>query len=277
MKKWLVFGFLYVSTTLQGQIVGELDNLCEIECAILPRGLLDTHDRTGQHSTHPHIAFANATSSNWSGYVVETNLNNPKTNVVSNVTGSWTVPTLAATSDNTYSAIWVGIDGYSNGTVEQIGTSHDWVSGSQSNYAWFEMYPAGSYEIVGFPLNHGDVIVATVNYISGSNFSLFIQNLTQSVQTHIPSWYTQTSKAKRSSAEWIVEAPYLNEILPLADFGTVAFTNCSCRINNKTGGISNSSWADAGITMVTTNHGVKALPSSLTDNGENFSVNWEHQ
>lgn len=275
MNKWIVFGLLFFSSALQGQIVGELDNLCEIECAILPRA---THrDRTGEHATHPHIAFANGTSTNWGGYVAATNLRSPSTKVVSNVTGSWTVPTLTATPDDAYSAIWVGIDGFSNGTVEQIGTSHDWVSGAQSDYAWFEMYPAGSYEIVGFPLNPGDVIVGTVTYKSGSNFALSLQNVTQNVKTTIPSWYTQSSRAKRSSAEWIVEAPYLNGILPLADFGIAGLTNCTCKINNHTGGINDSHWANEAITMVTANHTVKALPSNLSNGGTSFSVTWEHE
>ena len=55
--------------------------------------------------------IATTTSSNWSGYAVETNLNSPQSNSVTAVSGSWTVPTVTGTG-TAYSAIWVGIDGY---------------------------------------------------------------------------------------------------------------------------------------------------------------------
>ena len=71
------------------------------------------------------------TSSNWSGYAVATNLSNPQANSVSAVSGSWIVPTVTGSSrGTTYSAVWVGIDGYSDSTVEQIGTEEDVVNGS---------------------------------------------------------------------------------------------------------------------------------------------------
>ena len=41
----------------------------------------------------------------------------------------------------TASAFWVGLDGYSSTSVEQLGTDSDCVSGKPSYYAWYEMYP----------------------------------------------------------------------------------------------------------------------------------------
>ena len=60
-----------------------------------------------------------STSTNWSGYAVQT-----KSGAVTAVAGSWTVPTVSG-SGTGYSAIWVGIDGYQSSTVEQIGTEQD--------------------------------------------------------------------------------------------------------------------------------------------------------
>src|SRR5581483_5818238 len=135
----------------------------QLECTIIHVNQAGSHNND-QHASHPHIPGPRtsrvpgnvATSTNWSGYAAETNFSHPAKNSVSAVSGSWIVPHLAATPDNSYCSLWVGIDGYSSSTVEQIGTEHDWHNGSQQNYAWFEMYPGGSYLISGFPLTPGD-------------------------------------------------------------------------------------------------------------------------
>jgi hypothetical protein len=62
---------------------------------------------------------------------------------------------------------------------------------------------------------------------------------------------------------------------PLADFGTVTFTDCSATINGITGPISDFNW-DA-ITMLTTSGAaVRAVPSGLSGDGSGFSVTWKH-
>ena len=57
---------------------------------------------------------------------------------MSAVYGSWIVPTVSGSSSGkTYSAVWVGIDGYaSDSTVEQIGTEQDVVNGTPVYQAW---------------------------------------------------------------------------------------------------------------------------------------------
>ena len=118
------------------------------------------------HFQAPHIRLREGTSLNWSGYAIETSLAKPESNAVSDVAGGWTVPTaVASTSRNTYSSAWVGIDGYSDNTVEQIGTEQDWTPRGASYYAWFEMYPNYAYEIVGFPVYPRDMIAAQVQYL----------------------------------------------------------------------------------------------------------------
>src|SRR5690348_12236358 len=60
-------------------------------------------------------------STNWSGYAV-TGPNGS----VSSVQGSWIVPSVTCAKHSaTYSSYWVGIDGFSSGTVEQTGTDSD--------------------------------------------------------------------------------------------------------------------------------------------------------
>jgi hypothetical protein len=227
--------------------------------------------------THPHIPIAESASQNWSGYAIATSLTHPASNVVNAVYGSWIVPTIAAVTHNTWCSLWVGIDGYSNSTVEQIGTEHDWSNGRQIDYAWFEMYPSFSYEIVGFPLRSGDSITGSVVYRGNGVFVLTIANNTRRVFTTIPTSYTTSRTAQRSSAEWIVEAPYLNGILPLSHFGTAIFSNCTATINNVHGSINSLFWAHDPLTMVTANNVAKAVPSALSVNGQNFTVRWQHE
>jgi hypothetical protein len=246
-----------------------------IECTIKPV------DRSSHHRTHPHIPFGVTRgplgySTNWSGYVAETSLSKPTVDSVSAVSGSWIVPTIKPSTDNTYCAIWVGIDGYSNSTVEQIGTEHDCIDGTVKHSAWFEMYPGGSYDIPDFPLSPGDVISASVKYTSKNVFTMIMSNNTKKITTIIPTQYTKSSTAKRQSAEWVIEAPYLNAILPLADFGTAYLSNCKATIKGISGFVNNKAWVASGIEMVTNSSMPKDIPTTLGSNGT-FAATWKHQ
>jgi hypothetical protein len=161
----------------------------------------------------------------------------------------------AVTGTNTaYAAEWVGIDGYSSSTVEQIGTESDTPAGTGSTYAWYEMYPSGSVVIssaistqtankgskVSATVQAGDSISASVVYTATNQFMLTITDSTAGwTDTITPPTgssgrygYGGSSQAQRSSAEWIVEAPSSGYgILPLADFTTpVGFTAASATI-----------------------------------------------
>lgn len=69
-------------------------------------------------------------SSNWSGYA-ETS-SSPYTSV----SGQWTVPTVTG-PNNSYSAAWVGIDGFNDDYLIQTGTEQDYSSGSGQYSAWW--------------------------------------------------------------------------------------------------------------------------------------------
>lgn len=273
-KKPLVFSaLLLLATSFTLNAEPDSKSLTRIECDIKP-----IQDSPGHFKgkPYPHLPTTNGTSTNWSGYVAVTSFTTPEVNSVSSVYGSWVVPTITPVSGPAYSSFWVGIDGFSDGTVEQIGTEHDWTEHGQHNYAWFEMFPRGSYEIVGFPVNIGDQIGGKVTYKGKKVFVLQLFNYTQLVSTTVPLQFTKSAKAQRSSANWIVEAPSLNGVLPLADFGVAAFTDCSATINGVTGPINDSHWVEQPITMEA-NGVVKAEPSVLNVDGNAFNVVWTHQ
>jgi Peptidase A4 family len=190
-------------------------------------------------------------SSNWSGYAV-TGANGS----VTDAKASWKVPqavcpTNTANGSGGYASFWVGIDGWSSNTVEQIGTDSDCVSLSgapytPTYYAWFEFYPQNSYylefgngQCKSMPSSStcmipGDVISAEVKYSGtasgghgahggGPEFTVTITDVTQG-------WTYSTSSvvsgAKQTSAEWIAETPCCQkggQFLPLADFGTADY------------------------------------------------------
>jgi hypothetical protein len=221
-------------------------------------------------SVQPLATFDTAFSTNWSGYAAETNLSSPASNAVTKVSGSWTVPTVTGRT-NAYSSVWVGIDGYSSPSVEQLGTEQDTTkSGATRYYAWWEMYPNPSVLISGMTISPGDSISASVSYNSGA-FTLQMTDNT----THQSFKTTQSATAQRSSAEWIVEAPSsFSGILPLANFGTANISGAQATINGTTGAIDNGSWQNTSIDMVSRSGTVIAHTSGLTGAGSasSFSV-----
>ncbi len=218
----------------------------------------------------PRIKVKDGTATNWSGYAVQTNLANPQNNAVSDVKGSWVVPQVTCAQANAYSSAWVGIDGYSDGTVEQTGTEQDCSGGNPSYYAWFEMYPKFPFRI-NMVVHAGDTIKAEVNYVGNNQFRLTLSNSTTGASFST----TQKAKAHRQSAEWIMEAPSSSGgVLPLANFGLVQFSGAAATVNGVTGTINNSLWQNDAITMVNSSGGVKATPSALSSDGSGFGVTW---
>jgi len=219
----------------------------------------------------------------WCGYVVGSSLRNPVNYSVSKVSGSWIVPHVSRSEvASTSCSIWVGIDGYGGPTVEQLGTEHDWINGQESHYAWYEMFPLGSNQIVGFPVEPGDQISASVIYIplntflpvTSDLFVLQIFNMTKKVYTIIPA--ITSSHMQRMCAEWVVEAPWLNVTLPLSNFGVAHLFNCTAVINGIEGAINNPAWQYDNITMVNPIGVPKAVTSPLSIDGKSFSVSWAH-
>jgi len=179
----------------------------------------------------PRAQTSRGDSINWSGYAVSAQ-------EVTSVTGTFNVPAI----DEPGSvggfppdvSAWVGIDGYTSGTVEQVGIAGGWDSaaGKPYYYAWWEMYPRNSQVIKGLTISEGDSITASVEYLGRGSFRLSISDHTsgQSFTTTASAPVGGRDAAQRSSAEWVVERAatiykgYLT-FLPLATFGHPAVLN----------------------------------------------------
>ncbi len=274
MKKMILLACLLAmvqgAAAIHGRKGVPFKALRKMECKMKPRM---KHARI-----RPLQKIREGTSENWSGYAAATNLKNPGIGSVSMVSGTWTVPDISNSKKGTFASIWVGIDGYSSGTVEQIGTEHDWDNGVEEHYAWFEMYPKYPHEISGFPVEPGDVISATVTYKGNDTFEMVINNHTKSITTTIPTEHTKVPGTKRNSAEWIVEAPATaNGILPLANFKQTVLSDCTATINGKTSSINGGNWQFDKLVMETKSGSMKATTSEPTNNGQDFKVVWKHQ
>ena len=229
-----------------------------------------------------------AVSQNWSGYVAGNNN-------FSSVSGSWVQPAAKCTSGQSqnYSAFWVGLGGASGKqALEQTGTQADCTSDGQTEYyGWYELVPAAPVKL-NLAIRPGDHISAKVN-VSGTDVTIVLSDQTTGASV---TKSLQMSSPDTSSAEWIAEAPSTCtqdgscQPLPLADFGTVTFTNSSATADGHTGSISDPSWNAQAVQL--SNEGgsagdvptqidyqqsgsAGAQPSSLSSDGSSFAVSWQ--
>ena len=225
-------------------------------------------------------------SSNWAGYAVHRSGISFRT-----ASGTWVQPHANCTPGTPgYSSVWVGIGGFSTSSqaLEQIGTELDCTaSGREVSTAWYELVPAASHT-VRLTIDPGDRVRASVT-IAGTRVRLSIDDLTRHRAL------TRTRRASvldAGSAEWIVEAPSECagdsncRTLPLADFGSAAFTTARAQsATGHSGSIADAAWTTTRITLAETGRrfigygagtgtGAQATPSALAAGGRGFTVTY---
>jgi Peptidase A4 family len=202
--------------------------------------------RTGAHSDQT-----------WSGYAVTA------AGPYASITGSWNIPTMKCSHGGGDASPWIGIDGWSDSTVEQIGIDLDCVSGVASYHPWVEMYP-GPSDYFKDTVHAGDTLTASVS-VSGKSWVLTESDL----NTGWTKTFHETSADKLSSAEAIIEDIGNSGAPPVPDFQTVKFTNIT--VNGKP-------LASAGTVHKTTlQRGSTKLSKESTLSGGNFSITWLHR
>lgn len=207
-------------------------------------------------------------SLDWAGYAVSSNLIAPQP-LVSGVNGSWTVPKIAASVGDSYSAVWIGIGGQSDSTLIQCGTEHDFINGREQYSVWYELLPAVSVTVNGIKISPGDNIQASIKLANSTtnDWTLEISNLSNGQRY---SWDFAYNSSKLS-AEWVVERPTVtNQITNLADFGKVMFTEARATIDATVGTI--SSFPNYEIIMNNRDNAQLASVSNLNSDGSSFSV-----
>ncbi len=207
-------------------------------------------------------------SSNWSGYSVVSNLNNPQPQFT-RVNASWTVPTVRVSMDNSFSAEWIGVGGQFDQTLIQTGTEQNSIGGQATYRAWYELASDPVFGISSLSISPGDRITASISLLNPQTdtWSIEIHDVTNG-QFFLRNFIYVSSAL---SAEWIVERPTVaSRSATLADFGQVTFTGCGATLNGKSGTI--SSFPSNRITMYDDQNKQLVNVSALTQDGSSFTV-----
>lgn len=203
------------------------------------------------------------------------------------VQGSWIVAAVDCTkTPNTDSSEWVGIDGWSSNTVEQVGTDADCNGKTPFYYVWYEFYPLNTIVISGVSIAAGDKFSASVTYDGNNEYTVSITNDTtaQTFSKEVEFKGADGSGVPpRNSAEWIEEMDG-NE---LSDFGVDSFgeryTGVSDGTDSATDSTISGTIVDFGGAVqesISTKNGNKgskdtAVPSALASDGASFTVTWK--
>jgi hypothetical protein len=193
----------------------------------------------------------------WGGYAVT------GASPYTSITGSWNIPALDCAKGAGSVSPWIGIDGWADDTVEQIGLDLDCSSGGVGSYhTWVEMYPKNSIYFTEV-VKAGDTFTASVS-VSGSAWVLTESDTTQG-------WtktFHETSSDKLSSAEAIVEDLGNSGAPPVDDFATVDFTQLV---------VNGQAFKSEGTAHKTTlERGSTPLSKESALSSESFSITWLH-
>ncbi len=209
-------------------------------------------------------------SLDWAGYTIIESASNPQQEITA-ISASWTVPAVAVSASDTFSAAWIGIGGFVDKTLIQAGSEQDSINGQAAYSVWYEMLPADSVTIDAITVSPGDVVSASIRLLnSGTNeWSIQILDVTNGQRFSQNFFYNST----RLSAEWIVERPTVNNRLSgLADFGSITFTGMSVAVNQSDGAISKFPYSQ--VVMNNQQSVQLASVSPISANGSSFTVKY---
>ncbi|KIP06550.1 hypothetical protein PHLGIDRAFT_42062, partial [Phlebiopsis gigantea 11061_1 CR5-6] len=179
----------------------------------VPVDLLDTQDG----KTHPGY------SSNWAGVALAHPAGTFKA-----VTASFSVPAVGAPAGGTgahAASAWVGIDGFSCGSaILQAGLDFiDFGDGDSYYGGWYEWFPGPSRDFTDISFKPGDEVTVTVTATSAVTGTAVIHNKSTG---EVAAQDVSGPALCGQNAEWIVEDFVSGGFhVPLANFGTVTFTN----------------------------------------------------
>jgi len=160
------------------------------------------------------------TSTNWSGYAVDTGATQWSGSSFTTIAGDFIVPAVSTHTCNNaweYSAEWVGIDGYSSNDVLQAGIEADAICSNnttQTYYApWYEWYPNASIRITNLTAAPGQSFYVHVWATASNAGHAYLQNLSTNQSVSLNFAPPSGTTLRGESAEWIVESPSVNGVL----------------------------------------------------------------
>jgi hypothetical protein len=214
-------------------------------------------------------------SGNWSGYIALPKTGSGGSKAFKHVSAAYSVPSVNCSVTNyAFSYHWVGLDGWTDGTVEQDGVGSFCVNGSPDYFAWYEMFPAGP--TMEFSVNPGDAITSSVTYRGSGKYTLALTDQTSGQSFDVSQ--TCASTCSNSSAEVITEgytsAPYDGT----ADFGAEHYDTAVVQGGGgASGGLTSTHWNTVeSIAVGGTTGDMDTEPGPLFKaTGESaFAINW---
>lgn len=163
------------------------------------------------------IAVQSGNTLKWAGYISTSN--SLSSTQVTGVNGSWIVQTASSTVNPSFSAQWIGIGGFGNENLLQIGTASNYSGGKPHYSAWYEMpYTQTPGPIpITTNIHANDKIKASIALSNGQNaincdnkncsWTLTINDISNSNDANTITLYF---KSTLLSAEWIDEDPTCN-------------------------------------------------------------------
>jgi hypothetical protein len=160
---------------------------------------------------------------NWAGYILPGGV---KGGAYTAAQGSWIVPKVSWVNYPTQprrstviedSSAWVGIGGYGEGVLIQLGTDHGVThddstqQDTASYYAWYELYPANSVPLSAtrFAVEPGDTMTAALQCTASctpGGSSTWIMSLNDVTRWKTPfTVQVQNPHTVLATAEWILE------------------------------------------------------------------------
>jgi hypothetical protein len=166
---------------------------------------------------------------------------------------------------DTYSASWIGIDGFNNSSLIQTGTAQNYVSGQAQYYAWWEILPSPETVInqTQYPVAPGDRMQAEIAKQSDGTWTIQLVDVTKG-------WiFTRSGinySGPQTSAEWIEEAPEVGaNVATLTNYGRTTFRGCAVNANTP-----HLTAADGGVMYA--NGQIESTPSLPGPNGDDFNI-----
>lgn len=104
-----------------------------------------------------------------------------------------------------YSAQWVGIEGYTDGTLIQTGTQSNIVNGVAGYCPWYELIPQSAIAIGGFQISPGDTMIGKINAVQNETDTWEITLI--DVTSNQGFTITVSYKTAALRADWLMERP----------------------------------------------------------------------
>jgi Peptidase A4 family len=232
-----------------------------------------THHLQGKKQKNTDGGFTNNA---WSGGIIDTG-------TWGTVLGEWVIPAVSkpteaqGTEGGWNSSSWIGIDGWVNNDVLQVGVEQKVsASGAASYIAWVEWWVQNGdvskfpyisqMNIPNFPVTAGQTVSCSVQYVNNKTAGLlYMLNVTTNQHYSITLEPPTGASFNGSSVEWIMEAPDGGEpTSSLPKFTPVNFTSAiGCSLDGKTTGNPQngdfSNIANAGKTLTAVTLGSDAV------------------